>query len=53
MGLRMNTTMMIMSANGFTKGGILKEALYRKLSRLRVQMTPKTAASSIRCCSDR
>lgn len=41
------------SASGFTKGGILSEALYRKLSTLRVQMTPKIAASSIRCCSDR
>ena len=41
------------SASGFTKGGTLNEALYRKLSTLRVQMTPKIAASSIRCCSDR
>ena len=53
MGFSINTAMMTLSASGFTKGGTLNEALYRKLSTLRVQMTPKIAASSIRCCSDR
>lgn len=52
-GFMRKATIIITSANGFTNGGILKLALYIKLNMLRAQITPKMAASSIKCCSER
>lgn len=52
-GLRMNAAIIVMRANGFTYGGILREALYKKLRTLRAHTTPNIAASSMMCCSER
>lgn len=35
------------SANGFTYSGMLRLALYKKLNKLSVQMTPRTAANML------
>lgn len=52
-GFNRNSAIMIASASGFIKGGMLKLALYKKLKMLKVHTTPKMAASSIKCCSDK
>ena len=52
-GFKRNASIMQTRTNGFTYGGMLKLALYKKLNKLRVHITPRTAASSIRCCSDK
>lgn len=52
-GLKIKASMSTTRPRGLAYGGILRLLLYKKLSRLRVQITPRTAASSIRCCSDR
>lgn len=52
-GLIVNTRKMTVRLRGFTYGGILKEALYKKLSMLSVHTTPNMAAISIKCCSDK
>jgi hypothetical protein len=49
----MNAAIIVMRANGLTNGGILREALYKKLRTLRAHTTPNIAASSIMCCSER
>lgn len=52
-GFKRNSPIMMASASGFMNGGILKGALYKKLKMLKVHTTPKMAANSIKCCSDK
>lgn len=52
-GFIRNRNIIMANANGLMNGGMLKLALYKKLRMLNVQTTPKMAANSMRCCSDK